>query len=56
MCNPFMPTTCPGFIAGGAAVATTPERIRDSVVDQVISGLATAVEEAVTWMVAVLSS
>ncbi|MFI7026294.1 hypothetical protein ACIBMZ_26620 [Micromonospora sp. NPDC049900] len=56
MCNPFMPITCPGVIAGGAAVVTAPGQIRDSMVDQVVSGLAGAVEEAVTWMVTVLAS
>ncbi|PMR61342.1 hypothetical protein C1A38_09405 [Verrucosispora sp. ts21] len=44
------------MIAGGAAVVTAPGQIRDSMVDQVVSGLAGAVEEAVTWMVTVLAS
>lgn len=56
MCNPFMPLTCPGVIAGGVAGIDVPGQIRDSIVDQVIAGLAGAVEEAVTWMVTVLAS
>jgi len=51
-----MPVTCPGVIAGGAALADTPGQIRDSIVDQVVAGLAGAVEEAVKWMVTVLAS
>ncbi|MBQ1028967.1 hypothetical protein KBX26_02955 [Micromonospora sp. C97] len=52
-CNPFMPTTCSGAIAGGI---NTGIAARDSMVNTILDGLASAVKDAIQWVAGLLTS
>ncbi|MEU3455389.1 hypothetical protein ABZ671_17590 [Micromonospora sp. NPDC006766] len=52
-CNPFIPTTCTGVIVDGI---NAPEAVRDTLVNTVLDGLASAVTEAIEWVARLLTS
>ncbi|MEV4825744.1 hypothetical protein [Micromonospora sp. NPDC049274] len=53
LCNPFMPATCTGAIVGGI---NTGVEARDSMVNTILEGLASAVKDAIQWVAGLLTS
>ncbi|MEU5554032.1 hypothetical protein ABZ738_30090 [Micromonospora sp. NPDC047793] len=52
-CNPFLPATCAGVVVDGA---NAPAAVRDSMVNSILDGLASAVREAIQWVAGLLTS
>lgn len=56
-CNPFMPTSCTGLIVGGGqAIGAVPEKVGNSMVEGLVSGLAGSVSGAIEWLTGLLAA